>query len=74
MRTFRIRKREVFSLFRVSQFKRVSAIFAEELLVVIFVMTVFDDVVGATFRAVWFLIGHIGIPPLRSVAGGVSPI
>jgi len=30
MRAFRIRKREVFSFFRVRQFKRVSAIFAEE--------------------------------------------
>jgi len=30
MRAFRIRKGEVFSLFKVSQFKRVPAIFAEE--------------------------------------------
>jgi len=37
-------EREVFSFFRVSQFKRMPAIFAEELLVMIFVMTVFDDV------------------------------
>ncbi len=42
-RAFRVREREDFALLRIRKFESTFAIFAEELLVAVFVMTVFED-------------------------------
>jgi len=50
-RAFWVREREDFALLRIRKFESTFAIFAEELLITIFVMTVFVEVGKATLWA-----------------------
>ncbi|HOV55935.1 MAG TPA: hypothetical protein PL122_07400, partial [Bacteroidales bacterium] len=49
-RAFGIREREVFAFVRMGKFERMIADFAKELLVTVFVMTVFVQAGGTAFR------------------------
>ncbi|NPU90269.1 MAG: hypothetical protein HPY87_10415 [Fervidobacterium sp.] len=65
LRAFRIREREEFVLLAVSKFERAFAVFAEILLIVVLIMTVFVDVGRTALRAGRFLVLHVGIPPSK---------
>lgn len=68
----RVREREEFAFFGEGKFEITLAIFAKELLVFEFIMTVFDDVRRATMRAFRVLVvHHTGIPPYENILGGV---
>ena len=73
-RAFWVREREDFVLGRMRKSERMIADFTKELLIAVFVVTVFVEVGRATLwaRRCWVI--HIGIPPLDKSCWGVSPI
>jgi len=73
-RAFRVSEREDFVLGRMRKLERMIADFTKELLIAVFVMTVFVEVGRATLwaRRCWVI--HIGIPPFVKSCLRGSPI